>query len=191
MDKSLNKHAFAYCIVVLCGCLVFDSSKLSPFGKTFAQQSRLQTVAETKKLGPGLIASDPEASRVWQAFSKRNNYRLARADDFVLSADRYRSYGEGDFNGDQIYSDIAMIVIDNTRTDASRFSLIIFNARKDSKGYDGPFWLYRHVDLSRTSLNLISHGPLIVAETRDQNQTRVCVVRWTRSPRGYRCEESP
>jgi len=78
-----------------------------------------------------------------------------------LSNDHYRSYGDGDFNGDKIYNDFAIIVVNNEPTDASRFGLVIFNARNNSKGW--PILDISDVDLSRTSLNLMSHGPLIVA----------------------------
>jgi hypothetical protein len=86
----------------------------------------------------GLIGSSPEALRAWQKFRAGTNYRIARPGDFSLATDRYRAYGDGDFNGDGIYGDFAVIVVDDTVTDASRFGLVIFNARGDSRRYPRP-----------------------------------------------------
>lgn len=178
----------------LCCALVFGVLAQASFEKAFAQLTSRQYSRDDQTVlnndSPGLIASHPEASRAWQNFAKQNNHRLASASDFVLSADRYRAYGDGDFNGDNIYNDFAIIVVDNTRTDVKRFALIIFNARKGSQGYDGPYWLYKGVDLSSTSLNLISHGPLVITDNRE-NEVKACIVRWNRTQRKYRCEVAP
>ena len=136
---------------------------------------------------PGIIASYPEASTVWRRFIASGHYRLAIPADFELAADQCRPYGDGDFNRDKTYFDFAVIVVDTLRSDASRFGLLIFNKRKNSTGYEGPFWLYRGTDLSRTSLNTISHGPLIVAERPDDGKGKVCVVNWNQSKRRYFC----
>ena len=189
-DKSLGKNAL--CFVGWCCTFVVVGSIALLVGNGLTQRSdNVQAVATDTEYRPGLITSSPKASAMWNDFSKRNNYRIARVHDFLLPAEHFRVYGDGDFNGDQIYNDFAVIAVDNTRTDASRFALVVFNSRKDSKGYDGPFWVYRGVDLSRTSLSLISHGPLIVTENRSDTETTACIVRWNRSRKTYRCEATP
>lgn len=138
----------------------------------------------------GLIATDPKASEVWKEFSKDGRYRMASKEEFKMSEEKYRPYGDGDFNGDHEYDDFAAIVIDTMRIDDSRFGIVVFNARKGRQGYDGPFWLYRDDNLSRTSLNTSSHGPLLIADHRDDGIIRVCVVKWNLHKRDYSCDKA-
>jgi len=93
----------------------------------------------------GLIATDPQASEAWKQFSSYGRYRVASKEEFKMLEEKYHPYGDGDFNGDREYYDFAAIVVDTMRTDASRFSIVIFNSRKGRHGYDGPFWLYRQL----------------------------------------------
>lgn len=121
----------------------------------------------------GLISTNTQASEVWKQFTNEGRYRVASKEDFEMSEDKYRPYGDGDFNDDHEYDDFAAIVVDTQRTGTSRFGIVIFNAREGRQGYDGPYWLYRESDLSRTNLNTSSHGPLLVAEHRDDGTINV------------------
>ena len=56
--------------------------------------------------------------------------------------------------------------------------IVIFNEREGGDGYDGPFWLYRESDLSRMSLTITSHGPLLVANYREDDSVKLCAVSW-------------
>ncbi len=137
----------------------------------------------------GLIATDPQASEAWKQFTKDGRYRVASKEEFKMSEEEYNPYGDGDFNGDHEYCDFAAIVVDTMRTDASRFGIVIFNSREGRQGYDGPFWLYHEKDLSRASLGTSSHGPLLVAEHRDNGTIKACVVKWNLKQKEYTCNK--
>jgi hypothetical protein len=134
----------------------------------------------------GLIATDLKASEVWKEFSRDGRYRIASKEE-SKTPEKYGPYGDGDFNGDHDYHDFAAIVIDTLLTDASRFGVVIFNARNRGQGYDGPFLLQHEYDLSRASLGTSSHGPLLVGEYRDDGSLRGCVVKWNPKQSEYRC----
>ncbi len=134
--------------------------------------------------------SDPEQLKAWRHFAKVNHYRIANVSDFDFSESngpRHAPYwyGSGDFNRDEKYSDFALIIVDVTRNDPLRFGLIIFNAKAD--GYEDPIWLYRDSDLSKTSLNTTSHGPLMIAK-HGMNQVDICTVKWRSKQKGYKCD---
>ena len=149
-----------------------------------------QASGDSSRSTLGLITGDPEAAKIWKRFNRNGLYRVARGDDFRSSPENYRPYGDGDFNRDHQSYDFAAIVVDTTRTDSSRFGIVIFNARKGRQRYDGPYWLFRGSDLSRTSLNTSSHGPLLVGEHLDDGTIKVCVVKWNRRKREYRCDKA-
>jgi hypothetical protein len=140
----------------------------------------------------GLIQSDPNASEAWLHFIANGRYRMANASDLQLSSisdTQHHPFGTGDFNRDGSYSDFAAIVVDTSRNDLFKFSLIIFNHRKQGTGYDGPFWLFRDVDLSGSSLTTSSHGPLLVVQESDRG-VQVCIVEWNQDLSSYACRSA-
>ena len=140
------------------------------------------------------------AAQAWQNFIKDGRYRIARAEDFkmpewtktvyysssIKSAMEY-PYCDGDINHDGVHDDFAFIVVDKTRDDANRFSIVIFNTRKGGKGYNEPRWLYRDSDLSRTTLGRSSDGPMHISQYRDNGDYSFCFVKWNRQRREYEC----
>lgn len=187
MDDSINRSVVGTAIV-FCLALVISADSL--FGCASVPTSASGRVTIPKGYtpqAPGIIESWPEANVAWRNFIANTHFRLATAGDFQLAQDRQNFYGDGDFDRDGTYADFAVIVVDTKRRDAKRFSLVIFNKRQKSKGYNGPFWVYRGFDLSRTSLSLISHGPLLVVQEPDASESKVCVVAWNPRTRNYSC----
>jgi hypothetical protein len=191
MDESSEKRYLLQALLV--GCVLFVACSLGTLNDMSAQTvaTRETSIEPQESATPayanlGLIATDPEASRIWTQFTKGGRYRLARREDFSFSDDHYRPYVDGDFKGDHVYNNFAAIVVDTMRNDSRRFGIVIFNSI-DGKGYAGPFWLYRMMDLSRTSLNTSSHGPLLIAEHRENGSIRACIARWNPSRKQYRC----
>lgn len=132
---------------------------------------------------------DPSQLKAWHHFNNENRYRIASADDFKFSKDNKPNHPRhwfafGDFNRDHRFSDFALIIVDVTQENEPPFGLIIFNARED--GYDDPIWLFRGSDLSRTSLNYSSHGPLLIAEYGAE-VIKVCTVKWNPDQEQYTC----
>ena len=133
--------------------------------------------------------SDPSQLKAWHQFNKENRYRIASADDFKFSNSNKPNhprhwFASGDFNRDHRFPDFALIIVDVRQENELRFGLIIFNARGD--GYEDPIWLYSGSDLSRTSLNYSSHGPLLITEHYAE-LTKVCTVKWNPDQEQYTC----
>jgi hypothetical protein len=182
-------------LVVLSSVLLLACAQDVPEGKhhqvgaqSLPNNSQRRTDSSLPMIG--LIGSDAKAAQAWKEFSNEGRYRIASKEDFKMSEDNYRPYGDGNFNRDDEYFDFAVIVVDTVRTDALRFGVVIFNARQSRQGYDRPFWLYRERDLSRTSLNTSSHGPLLVAEHLDDGSINICVVKWSLQKKEYACDKT-
>lgn len=178
-----------------CGVIGVDVNVSQHGGERSANQRAIEKSSTSKSVSAphlGLIETDSEALNAWRKFTEDNHYRVAQADDFNFSessnTEHYRPYGDGDFNRDNKYFDFAVIVVDTMRKDDSRFGVVIFNARREGKGYDGPFWLYCEKDLSRTSLNTTSHGPLLIAEHKTDGTVEICVVEWNQEQKKYGCD---
>jgi len=188
--KHMLLHLSVLSSVLFLACI--QGTPKSPPHQVAAQQSPNEPQRRGFASYPnlGLIATDPQASEVWKQFTKDGRYRVASKEEFKMSEEKYRPYGDGDFNGDYEDHDFAAIVVDAMRTDASRFGIVIFNARKGRQGYDGPSCLYRESDLSRASLGTSSHGPLLVAEHRDDSTIKVSVVKWNLKQKAYRCDKA-
>jgi hypothetical protein len=174
------------------------TSNSAKVGTSQSDTQQIKEINNTKDIPQadlGIITSSAKASRAWREFIKDGRYRLASPDDFSFpNASRkemYRPYSIGDFNGDQQYQDFAVIVIDTSRNDDQRFGIVIFNEQEGGTGYDGPFWLYRESDLSRVSLTITSHGPLLVAKHNEDDPVKLCVVSWEQDQREYKCSENP
>lgn len=188
--KHMLLHLSVLSSVLFLACL--QEIPKSPPHQVAAQQSPNEPQRSGFASYPnlGLIATDPQASEVWKQFTKDGRYRVGSKEEFKMSEEKYRPYGDGDFNGDYEDHDFAAIVVDTMRTDASRFGIVIFNSREGRQGYDGPYWLYRESDLSRTNLNTSSHGPLLIAEHLDDGTIKACVVKWNRKQQQYKCDKA-
>jgi hypothetical protein len=96
--------------------------------------------------------------------------------------------GAGDFNLDGNYSDLAVIIVDTTKSDPERFGLIIFNAQKNKKALYTLHWLFQNRDLSKMVLSGIKDR-LIINELRDDGELVNHSVVWDSTQKKYICNQ--
>jgi len=137
----------------------------------------------------------------WQAFTSDGRYRIARREDFRMPGWALEKYGaeleyrmsnpvEGirDFNGDGVWYDTAVIVVDRMRDDAKRFGIVILTSNKDEETLYTARWLWQGRDLSRTFL-LRQAEHLSVVELDSENGSHTtCEVRWDSKQNKYFCD---
>src|SRR6266404_9785823 len=124
-----------------------------------------QVFSSTNNMPTGIFDEHSEgAKEAWNRFTEGGRYRVARASDFdipkaatendelrrdIERATKFAYVGE-DINHDGLGRDRAFIVVDTKRTDARRYSLVIFNELEDERAIPEPRRVYRDIDLSRT-----------------------------------------
>ena len=96
--------------------------------------------------------------------------------------------GAGDFNHDGNWYDLAVIVVDVSKSDSERFGLLIFNAQKNQEDIYIPCWLFQNRDLSKTVLNAIKDN-LIITELRDDGYSINHAVVWDSTKNRYICDQ--
>jgi hypothetical protein len=152
-------------------------------------------------LDSGFFNGMPEgAKEVWQHFKESGRYRIARASDFKIPGWAMNAYSldlndkikypqqGGDIDGDGAFYDFAVIVLDTTRTEPSKFGIAIFNEPKNEKESYTVHWLYRDTDLSKTVLEWWSGG-LAVREYLEDGSYRHCYVNWNSQRQEYTCDK--
>jgi len=149
----------------------------------------------------GFFNGTPESEKeAWLLFTKDGRYRVAQPEEFQFpdaarklqgsdldKASKYPYVG-GDINRDGAYHDFAAIVVDTTRTDPHRFSLVIFSQPTDRSDVYKTQLLFSERDLSKTLLEWWSAG-LAVREYHDDGTYDYCVVKSDSEFRSYSCEK--
>lgn len=124
----------------------------------------------------------------WRAFVADGRYRLARpADMKVSNAPFVYIWGEMKYGKRPEDDHLAAIVVDTTRTDNARFSLIIFSPPEGQKNMYRRHWLYRDRDLSRTSVSRAS-GEMYVTSYSEEGVREACSVEWNSRQMRYVCD---
>lgn len=138
----------------------------------------------------------------WRRFTASGQYRLAQVSDmrFPDRAEKaaLRSLPEnpipfvyiwGDLNYDKRVEDdhLAAIVVDTTRQDNDRFSLVIFSPSKDKDVFE-THWFYRDRNLSKTTVNRAS-GYFYVNEYFEDGRENSCSVIWNPKQKQFECEK--
>ena len=190
---NMNMYYLSIIVYVLSGTPVNISSTEPVPAHSRVQDGKASSPGAFESADPSvlkLIAADKAAWRTWQRFTRHRKYSLASPKDlgFQEQDERYRPYGVGNFNHDHGSEDFAVIVVDRSRTDPDRFGIVIFNARKNGKRCDGPYWLYRHANLFSGSLTSISRGPLIVAIVNTNEPSLKCEAIWRTRLKHYSCK---
>ena len=121
----------------------------------------------------------------WHSFTASGQYRLAHNGE---TPDSPYAYSWGDLNYPKWVEDdhLAAIVVDTTRSDANRFSLVIFSPPEGDSGYE-VHWLYRDRDLSKASVHRAS-GDLYVTQRLDDGSEKTCSVIWNRRQKRFECK---
>jgi hypothetical protein len=126
----------------------------------------------------GLFDNNPTALTAWLKFIEDGKYRAAKGEDFKFSEaakNKLRSMFEdewyarinhpaitGNISRRHGFKDLAIIVVDTTRSDSTRFSVVIFNAESDNKQAPSVHWLLKSRDLSSGLLSWHSNWPVLV-----------------------------
>ena len=137
--------------------------------------------------------------RAWDRFAADGHYRMAQPEDFRFSETAKQAMGESVWRDvtskPYIYwwGAFAVIVVDTTRDDESRFGIILFMNPKDlydtSVDRGEPYkavWLNRERDLSRTSLSMAS-GYWFLSEHLDGGTVKSREVDWSKKHKQYIC----
>lgn len=136
--------------------------------------------------------------KAWSEFTKDGRYRLATRADMKFPDSVKQEYGKncdniyrpfaypwGDRGFDTLKRHLVAIVIDTTRNDASKFSLMIFSAKGKSEDYK-QYWIYKNKDLSRAAIDAPS-GDLRIFNYNDDGTAYVCDVNWSEKENRYTC----
>lgn len=173
-----------------------------------AESGRVETRRSSQSAGSrannplivGVGGGLPNGEEAWRIFVENGRYRLATAADFRFSEAATQQGGRdlknwmeypqisNDFNQDYLSKDVAILVVDTTRTDPNRFGLVIFNDTADADIIPNAHWLLRDGDLSRVSLSFSRDG-LRLREHSDAGSHSVCLVRWDKGAQNYVCEK--
>jgi hypothetical protein len=137
----------------------------------------------------------------WQEFTANGQYRLAEESDMTFSEIAKKQlpgqgkstinpyeYAWGDLNyPKRIENDhLAAIVVNITKSDSNKFSLVIFSPIKGKKDEYEINWLYREQDLSKATVNRAS-GELYVRKYLDDGSHKSCSVKWNPKIREFDC----
>ena len=145
----------------------------------------------------------PEWRKVaWREVVAGGKYRLANPRDFDIPEaamkDRYvridlenavrYPFDTGNINHDAYGQDFAAIVVDQTKSDPARFSLIVVNEPPGEGTPPATHWLLKERDLSRSILSRWSGGLVLRTYKADVSYDS-CFVNWNERRKEYACEE--
>jgi len=115
--------------------------------------------------------SSNELKQAWAAFTRDGRYKLARDFGYVYS------WGDLGHPYETDHEHLTVLVIDTTKTDPHRYSVVIFTAPQGEGGRYKQYWFYRNRDTPKVDLHGVS-GYLFVDG---------CSVRWKASRSAYVC----
>jgi hypothetical protein len=153
---------------------------------------------------PGAESHDPTngwmigaTATAWQDFIRNGQYRWAGENDFRFPSwaqQRYRPDLEraanrpiqaGHIKGSYDSTEVALIVVDTTREDSNRYSVVIFSEKRLACEIK---WLFQDMDLSRVQLGWSSGETLGISEYRDDGSRWHCFVKWNPTTGEYACD---
>jgi hypothetical protein len=201
--KVLGKHKMnktvVYCYVLVS--LIFSSCGGSTYSKSSPVNSTNQNVQAHQRYNATVTEIrfpqedyPKELKAAWDQFVADGTYRMAQLEEFTeLARNHIDAYGGiylpllFDINYDHGYDDFAVIVVNTTKTDDSRFSLVIFSAPEEEGRSFKPSWVLRDQDLSRIALSRAS-ARLVVTEYRSDGTKKSCFVHWHSGQKRYTCD---
>lgn len=136
----------------------------------------------------------------WQAFIQDGRYRWAGPDDFLFPDWTKQGYRlldieramkapiqAGHIKGSYKSIEVALIVVDTTRTDGNRYGVVIFSAQSNQSKKCEVKWLFQERDLSRVALGWSSGDTLGLLEYLDDGSYKSCQVKWNGKTQRYLC----
>ena len=135
--------------------------------------------------------------RAWQELSRDGRYKWAGPSDFrfpallktSLDMQKYMKnpIEEGHIKGSYRTTEAALIVVDTTRSDWNRYSILIMSETKRPPVTCEIKWLFRSSDLSRVRLDWSSGETLGISKYGEDGSFRHCFVRWNAKTQKYDC----
>lgn len=180
-----------------------DSSQIIE-SNTKVQNKREIIFAEPVTL-TGIKSSDKipdKAEAIWKDFTADGQYRLAQPFDMTFSETAKSElsrqgkssivpyeYVWGDLGFNKRIEDdhLAAIVVNTAREGNDKFGLVIFSPVKNTKGKYDINWLYRDMDLSKTTVNRAS-GELYVTTYSEDGSLKSCSVVWNKKLKKFECK---
>jgi hypothetical protein len=155
--------------------------------------------AGTDLLTSGVFDDKPLVLKAWLDFIKDGHYRAAKGEDFKFSeaarSELWSMFQEqwyprvnhpaitGNISRRNVSKDLAIIVVDNKKSDPARFGLVIFNLEPNGK--ETSFhWLFRNRDLSTALLSWYSNWPVLVFYQEDGSADPY-YINWNVSTKSY------
>ena len=186
MMKLLQGLAF-FVFVVFCGCSGSSSNSQS-LGPSQPQTPIQQP---TESIDPGdPTCCDPytneEIKKAWNTFTKDGRYRLAhKSSDSPAYA---FTWGDLGYDYENNHHHLAAIVEDTSRTDSSRFGVVIFSAPSGENGAYRTYWLLHDRDFSQAFF-LKASGYLELHIINSNGSTESCDIRWNPRLKQYNCRK--
>jgi hypothetical protein len=140
--------------------------------------------------------------QAWRLFTQDGQFRLVLEKDMRFSGaarseivrrtgriiwsplNQVFAYSWGHLGYDTDQDLLAVIVVDDSRTEDSRYGLVIFG--KPKGGTYRPYWLYQNRDLSKTVVYQVT-GSLGVGDYHDNGTYKNCWVEWNSRRNQFIC----
>lgn len=200
-----------FCLIFIFATLMIFSNCGRPMNGSQSQPSADNRIASStprqsdlsEDNNPNSVGAPEWRKEAWRRFIASGQYRIPYAGEFNIpdaaKKNEYtkidldnaikRPFNTGDANHDNLFQDLAVIVVDTARGEKPRFGLIIFNEPQDGKTIPDPHWLYRERDLSMTTLSWWSGG-LALRSYHEDGTYDLCYVNWDNKQQTYSCDKN-
>lgn len=192
MTIKFYKFSIIAVLAFVCACnsVVSQTSKESNPTDQTVNKSEINDNVVFTELNDSPFDKTPEKIRkMWEEFTADGKYRLAQPLEMNISKnERPYVYIWGDLNYDKRGEGdhLAAIVVDTTKTDANKFSLVIFSPIENTRDKYAINWLYRDEDLSKTTVSRAS-GEFYVGQISDDGTRKACSVNWNKKLKKFEC----
>ena len=159
-----------------------------------------QTSKPSGLIDSGVFDNNSSALEAWKKFIESGKYRAATANDFNfsdLAKNHLRDMFEegwyarvdhpaitGNISRRHGFKDLAVIVVDASRSDSNRFSVVIFDFEPDNKETTSVHWLLRDRNLSSAILSWHANWPVLVFYHQDGSSDPY-YINWNEATKAY------
>src|SRR5688572_17994864 len=162
-------------IAMLCGSCASPRNQITP------QEQSTTGATSPAKTGCSLVSSDSPSGlrKAWEALLAEGRYRLPQSSEFMLPIDQRPWPCHFGWKGE-----LFAIVVDTTRSDNSRFKLVLLVPPKTESGSYKLHWVLHNHDLSHAILSNASSN-LVVYEYLDGGGQRNSTLKWDKKKNAY------
>jgi hypothetical protein len=191
-------------MISFCNCNSVDSKpndQPTESNQRVSKPEIKETIVFTEPLEYPFNKVPENIQAIWKEFMASGRYHLSQPSDMTFSETaklQLPGKGEsrilpyeyiwGDLNYDKRIEDdhLAAIVVDTTKKDQNRFSLVIFSPIKNTKDRYDINWLYRDKDLSKTTISRASSEFYVIQFSEDGTR-KACSVNWNKKLQVFEC----